>query len=185
MSDAAPRRQSSPIATLRTWSFGIGVVLVLLGGLALARPLAPSLAITFFIGGLLLAGGIVRIVAAFGTRTWQGFWLTLLCGVLSLVSGTAMLAIPVEGVHVLVVFLGLLILFEAAAKLAAAFAVPRDYPWGWLVVDGLITATLGGVLFTATTQQAPDYLGAIIGIHLLVSGVMLLGTWWSLRRLAP
>jgi len=80
------------------------------------------------------------------------------------------------------VFLGLLILFEAAAKVAAAFSVPRDFPWGWLLVDGLITAVLGGVLFTAAPDQAPVYLGLIIAIHLLTSGGMLLGTGLWLGR---
>jgi uncharacterized membrane protein HdeD (DUF308 family) len=104
--------------------------------------------------------------------------------VLSVVSGTAMLALPGVGIEALVVFLGLLILFEAAAKLAAAFSVPRDFPWGWLLVDGLITAVLGGFLFTATPEKAPLYLGVIIAAHLITSGVMLLGTGFWLNRAA-
>lgn len=171
-----------PIASLRNWSFGLGMLLVLLGVAALARPLIPSLTVNFFIGGLLIAAGVMRIVSAFGTYTWRGFWLSLLCGVLSLVSGTAMLALPGVGVEALVVFLGILILFEAAAKLTAAFSVPRDYPWGWILVDGLITAVLGGILFAASPAQAALYLGVIIGIHLLTSGVALLGAGAWLKQ---
>lgn len=182
MSDLAHRDHTNPIASLRTWSFAIGALLVLLGAACFAQPLIPSLTINFFIGGLLVAAGAARIVSAFGTYSWKGFWLTLLCGALSVVSGTAMLALPGVGIEALVVFLGLLILFEAAAKLAAAFSVPRDYPWGWLLVDGLITAVLGGILFTATPDKAPVYLGLIIAIHLLTSGAMLLGTGLWLGR---
>jgi membrane protein HdeD len=182
MSELAHRDPASPIATLRNWSFGIGALLVLLGVACFARPLVPSLTINFFIGGVLLAGGILRLIAAFGTYTWKGFWLTLLCGVLAVVSGTAMLALPAVGIEALVVFLGLLILFEAAAKLMAAFSVPRDFPWGWLLIDGLITAVLGGILFTASPEQAATYLGIIIAAHLLASGVMLLGTGFWLAR---
>ena len=171
-----------PITSLRNWSFGLGILLVLLGVAALARPLIPSLTVNFFIGGLLIAAGVMRIVSAFGTYTWRGFWLSLLCGVLSLVSGTAMLALPGVGIEALVVFLGILIMFEAAAKLTAAFSVPRDYPWGWILVDGLITAVLGGILFTANPAQAALYLGVIIGIHLLTSGVALLGAGAWLKQ---
>ena len=184
MADLAHRDHESPIASLRNWSFGIGAVLVLLGAACFARPLVPSLTVNFFIGGLLVAAGVLRIVSAFGTYSWKGFWLALLCGVLSVVSGTAMLALPGVGIEALVVFLGLLILFEAAAKLAAAFSVPRDFPWGWLLVDGLITAVLGGFLFTATPEKAPLYLGVIIAAHLIISGVMLLGTGFWLNRAA-
>lgn len=170
------------LASLRTWSFGLGLLLVLLGAAAFARPLIPSLTINFFIGGLLVAAGVMRIISAFGTYSWRGFWLSLLCGVLSLVSGTAMLALPAVGIEALVVFLGILILFEAAAKLTAAFSVPRDYPWGWILIDGLITAVLGGILFTANPAQAALYLGVIIGIHLLTSGVALLAAGVWLKR---
>jgi uncharacterized membrane protein HdeD (DUF308 family) len=182
MSELAHRNLESPMASLRNWSLGVGGLLVLLGVGAFARPLIPSLTINFFIGSVLLAAGVLRIASAFGTYTWKGFWLALLCGVLSVVSGTAMLALPGVGIELLVVFLGILILFEAAAKLAAAFSVPRDYPWGWILVDGLVTAVLGGILITATPEQAPLYLGVIIAIHLVISGVSLLATGFWIGR---
>ena len=62
--------------------------------------------------------------------------------------------------------------------------MPRDFPWGWLLLDGLITAVLGGILFTATPEKAPLYLGVIIAAHLITSGVMLLGTGFWLTRAA-
>jgi uncharacterized membrane protein HdeD (DUF308 family) len=182
MSSIAYRDQPSPLVSLRNWSFGLGVLLVLLGIGAFARPYIPSLTINFFIGGLLLTAGVMRIIAAFGTYTWKGFWLTLLCGALSVVSGTAMLAMPAVGIDALVVFIGLLILFEAGGKIAAAFSVPRDYPWGWILLDGVVTAVLGGILFMATPGQAAVYLGVIVAIHLIASGAMLLGAGVWLNR---
>ena len=78
-------------------------------------------------------------------------------------------------------FLGILILFEAAAKLVAAFSVPRDFPWGWILLDGVVTAVLGSLLLTAPEPLAGVYLGVIVGINLLSSGVALLGAGWWLR----
>jgi uncharacterized membrane protein HdeD (DUF308 family) len=112
MSELSHPGQPSPVATLRNWSFGVGALLAVLGGVSLAWP----------------------------------------------------------------------ILFEAAAKLMAAFSVPRDYPWGWILVDGLVTAVLGAILFTATPERAPVYLAVIIGINLLSSGLVLLGTGFWLNR---
>ena len=182
MSELAHHDHSSPVATLRNWSLGIGLLLVLLGAACFAQPLVPSLTVNFFIGGLLVAAGAARIVSAFGTYSWKGFWLTLVCGALSVVSGTAMLALPGVGIEALVVFLGLLILFEAAAKLMAAFSLPGEFPRGWLLLDGVVTALLGGILLTSSATQAAVYLGILVGINLLSSGISLAATGFWLRR---
>jgi uncharacterized membrane protein HdeD (DUF308 family) len=172
----------SPLGRVCSWCVGVGVALAALGVAAIAAPWVASTFIAYVVGVALLAGGIAQLGMAWGTFTWRGFWLTLLCGALGVVAGTAMFSIPAAGVHVLVTFLGILILFEAAAKLMAAFSVPRDYPWGWLLADGLVTALLGGLLFTAPREQAGVYLGIIVGINLLTSGIALLGASWWLRR---
>jgi uncharacterized membrane protein HdeD (DUF308 family) len=100
------------------------------------------------------------------------------------VAGVARLAIPVEGIHALVTFLGILILLQAAAKLTAAFSLPRDFPWGWVLADGLISALLGGMLLMSPTQQSGVFLGTLIGINLLASGAAFLGSGlWLKERL--
>lgn len=174
--------RSEPLQALQSWCMGAGGVLVVLGGLAIAVPWAASTLVAASIGFMLLAAGVAQLGMAAGTYTWRGFWLALVCGALALVAGTAMIAIPVEGIHVLVTFLGLLILFEAAAKLTAAFSLPRDFPRGWVLGDGLVTAVLGGILLTASAPQASVYLGVIVGINLLSSGVALLASGVWLRR---
>jgi uncharacterized membrane protein HdeD (DUF308 family) len=163
------------------WLLVVGGCLAALGVLALAAPWVASKVVNFLVAGSLIAGGVSQLGMAASTFTWRGFWLALICGVLSIVAGTAMLAIPVEGVHALVTFLGLLILFEAAAKLAAACTVPRDFPWGWLLLDGVVTAVLGGVLLTARPEQAGVLLGIIVGINLLSSGIAFLASGLWLR----
>lgn len=180
-----PSRSAPPaddLAALPRWALGLGVVLVLLGLLALAAPWAASTVIDYVCAGTLIAAGISQLGMTAATWTWRGFWLTLLCGVLSIVAGTAMLAIPVEGIHALVTFLGLVILFEAAAKLTAAWSAPPGFPWGWLLFDGLITSLLGGILLTAPAAQAGIYLGVLIGINLLSSGISFLAAGFWLRR---
>jgi uncharacterized membrane protein HdeD (DUF308 family) len=102
------------LASLPTWTLGLGAVLSVLGLLALAAPWAASTVIDYVCAGTLIAAGVSQLGMTAATWTWRGFWLTLLCGVLSIVAGTAMLAIPVEGIHALVTFLGLVILFLIA-----------------------------------------------------------------------
>ena len=184
MTDSA-HPHHGPISRVKSGLIGLGATLAILGILAIAAPWAASAVVDFMVGGSLIAAGVTQLGAAASTTNWRGFWLTAFCGGLSLVAGTAMLAIPAEGVHVMTTFLGLVLLFEAAAKLTAAFSLPRDFPWGWLLADGLITALLGGLLLMSPTQQSGVYLGTLIGINLLSSGVAFLASGlWLKQRLA-
>lgn len=167
---------------IATWCLGIGGVLAALGILSIAAPWVASTVIDYLCGGTLIAAGISQLGMAAGTWTWRGFWLMLVCGTLSIVAGAAMLAIPVEGIHALVTFLGILILLQAAAKLTAAFSVPREFPRGWILFDGIITAVLGGIMLTSPASQAGIYLGTLIGINLLSSGIASAAAGFTLRR---
>lgn len=177
--------EPGPLSRVASWCLLVGTILAVLGVLAIAAPRIGALAVDIACGVALVAAGAAQIGMTALTFTWRGFWLTLACGVLSVVAGTAMLAIPVQGIHALATFLGIVILFEAAAKLAAAFSAPREFPRGWLLVDGLITTLLGGILLTSDAARAAVYLGIIVGINLLSSGASLLATGlWLRRRLA-
>jgi uncharacterized membrane protein HdeD (DUF308 family) len=85
-------------------------------------------------------------------------------------------------VEALVIFLGLLLTFEAAAKLAAAFTIRDGFPWGWLLLDGAITGLLGGILLTSAPAEAGILLGIFVGINLLSSAATFLAVGLHLRR---
>jgi len=159
-------------------------ILAVLGGLALAAPWAASTVIDVFCGITLIAAGASQLVMTLGTFTWRGFWLTLLCGSLSIMAGTGMLVLPAAGIAALVTFLGLMLLFEATAKIVAAFSIGEYYPWGWLLLDGIVTGALGLILLTSRPAEAGVLLGVFVGISLLSSALLFgsAGRW--LRKMA-
>ena len=175
-------RDELSLPRIATWSLSLGGVLAVLGILAIAAPWVASTVIDYLCAAALMAAGISQLGMAAGTWTWRGFWLALVCGTLSVVAGASMLAIPVEGIHALVTFLGIVILLEAAAKLTAAFSIPRDFPRGWILFDGLVTAVLGGILLTSPASRAGIYLGTLIGINLLSSGIASAAAGLSIRK---
>src|SRR5689334_9854870 len=75
------------------WFLGLGVLLIAAGAIAVGsiyvQALTTFLLVTLF-GCLLIAGGVVEVVNAFIVRTWRGFFLHLLAGVLHLVVGGLM-----------------------------------------------------------------------------------------------
>lgn len=173
---------TDPFARVAIWCFVLGGIFAVLGGLALAAPWVAAAVIAVFCGITLLAAGVSQLAMAIGTYTWRGFWIMLLCGGLSTLAGTGMLTLPEAGVEALVIFLGLLLSFEAAAKIAAAFAIRDGFPWGWLLLDGVITGLLGGILLTSSPAAAGVLLGIFVGINLLSSAATFLAMGMHLRR---
>lgn len=170
------------VGRLATWSLVLAGILAVLGGLALAAPWAASTVVDVFCGITLIAAGVSQLVMTMGTFTWRGFWLTLLCGTLSIMAGTGMLVLPAAGIAALVTFLGLMLLFESTAKLVAAFAIREHYPWGWILLDGVITGVLGMILLTSRPAEAGVLLGVFVGISLLSSAMLFASAGFSLRR---
>ena len=159
----------------------LGGMLAVLGATALASPWGAATAVDVLCGAALIVAGLAQILLSASAFDWRGFWLTLVCGSLSLMAGTGMLVLPKAGVEALVVFLGLVLVFESAAKLTAAWAFRDVYPLGWLLFDGLLTAVLGTVLLTSRPAEAGVLLGVFVGVNLLSSGLMVAATGWSLR----
>ncbi len=170
------------LSRLSTWSLVLGAVLAVLGGLAVAAPWAASTVVDVLCGIMLVAAGISHLVMTIGTYTWRGFWLTLLCGTLSVVAGMGMLILPDAGVSALVTFLGFMLLFESIAKLVAAFSVRENFPWGWLLFDGVITGFLAIVLLTSQPAEAGVLLGVFVGVSLLSSAFLFVSAGLTLRR---
>jgi len=175
-------KSDDPFTRVAIWCFVLGGIFAVLGGLALAAPWVAATVIAVFCGVTLLSAGISQLAMAIGTYSWRGFWIMLLCGGLSTLAGTGMLTLPEAGVEALVIFLGLLLTFEAAAKLAAAFTIRDGFPWGWLLLDGAITGLLGGILLTSAPAEAGILLGIFVGINLLSSAATFLAVGLHLRR---
>ena len=79
------------------WLLALGIVLVVVGTIAIGMPLLTTLATALTIGVLLLLGGVAQLVGAFWTRDWSGFFLMLLMGVLYIVLGLLFVRQPIAG----------------------------------------------------------------------------------------
>lgn len=169
-------------------AFVLACVLGSLGLLALAAPWTAAHIVDVVCGITLVAAGVGQLALAAGAFTWRGFWVTLLCGALSVVAGVAMLVLPKAGIEALVTFLGCVLLLESVAKLAAAFAIRRNagdaFPWGWMLFDGLVTGALGSVLLAGPPATAGVLLGVFVGMNLLSSAMTFAAAGLGLRRVA-
>src|SRR5262249_62089902 len=69
------------------WILVLGILMVILGTIALYMIPAASLATALVFGWLLLVSGVIEVIHAFGVRGWGGFFLHLACGCLGIFIG--------------------------------------------------------------------------------------------------
>src|ERR1700693_1009292 len=80
-----------------------GIILVLLGALAIFLPLFATVTITIILGWIFLASGIVGLIATLGARQAPGFWWSLLSALIAIAVGLILLAQPIAGALSLIV----------------------------------------------------------------------------------
>ncbi len=89
------RHELEAIRAHWAWFLALGIILIVVGTIAVGMPFVASLLTAMTFGALLVVGGIVQLTGAFWTRDWSGFFLSLLMGVLYFVLGLFFLAIQV------------------------------------------------------------------------------------------
>ena len=166
------------------WFAALGVVLILVGALALVDVAAVTLASVIFIGGMLLVGGAFQIVHAFMTKTWGAFALNLLCGVLYVVGGLLIMDEPVEGSIIITTLAVAALIAGGVLRVAIALRHRQVQGWWLLLLGGLVSVVVGVLLYRSLPWSGLWVLGTLIAVELMVQG----GTWLqfglSLRRMA-
>src|SRR5690606_32505106 len=94
------------------WFVALGVVLLVLGILALAHLFIATLASVVFIGTLMAVAGAGQLVHAWRVRQAQGFVLWSLSGLCYLAAGLFAVFFPVRGASLLTLLLGALLIEE-------------------------------------------------------------------------
>lgn len=158
-----------------------GLVLLVLGVLAVVLPLAAALAIDLLLGWLLLVGGVVLSVQAFRIPPSGRFWWQLGIGVLNVLAGLLLLLNPMQGVLTLTVMLSVLFLVEGAYKVMLALPLRAVRGWVWLLVSGLVALLLGVLILSGLPGSAAWALGLMVGINLLFTGLALVSLAQTVR----
>lgn len=162
---------SAPASPTLRW---ITAALLLLAALlAIALPFVSSTLLTIALGGVAIAAGISQLLRLTGAPDTRGRIFRGLSGALYLVGGISLLAFPIESTLSLTLFLGFLLAIEGVMELAAA-AAGKGPARGLVLLDGIVTAVLGGLLIAEWPLSGTWAIGTMFGIGLAFSAVNLL-----------
>lgn len=171
------------------WKFFLieGIVLLILGTIAVGVPPVATVAVELFIGWLILLSGVLGLVMTFQTRGSPGFGWSLLSALLGIVVGVVLLIWPLSGVLSLTVMLTAFLTLEGVASIMYALAHRRESSsrWELMLVSGIVDLILAGLILAGLPGTAAWAIGLIVGINLLFGGVALIAMALQARGSAP
>ena len=156
------------------WFAALGVALMILGMAAVIFPYVSTLAAEQFFGWLLLFGGLIQCVHSYRTKTWSGFALELVIGLLYLAGGFILITSPVTGIVTLTLLLIVLFIADGVLETIMAFKIRPAAGWGWVLASGIVSFIIGGLIWARFPSSALWAIGLLVGVNLLFSGISFL-----------
>ncbi len=150
-----------------------GIIMMVLGVLAIIWPQISTLAVDLYVGWMFLISGLVGLVTMFVASSVAAFLWSLLTAALSLFVGVLLLWHPVEGAVSLTLVLISFFIAEGIFQIAAAIRHRDAFPdsWGWLLMSGIADLVLAAMLIWGWPSTAIWALGLIAGLNLITSGL--------------
>ena len=148
-------------------------LLLAAAGLSVVLPFVSATLLTIAVGAVSVIAGVSQILRLTGEAEVKGKIFRLLSGLLYLGGGIWVLAFPVASEVSLTLFVGFLLAFEGVMELAAA-ASGQGAARGLVLLDGIGTAVLGGMLIAEWPSDSIWAIGILFGIGMAFSAVNLL-----------
>jgi uncharacterized membrane protein HdeD (DUF308 family) len=151
------------------WLLAWGILLVFVGVIALSYEFLATAVAIDVIGLFLIALGVIEIVQAFKHQRWGGFFLFLVGGILSIVTGFMLWRNPLIGMAVVTLFMASYFLVLGSFRLVGAVAT-RHPGWGWGAFSGLTGIVLGVMIWSEWPQSSLWVIGLFVAISLVFQG---------------
>ena len=157
-----------------------GIILVIMGVLAVASPLAAGLSITAIVGILLAIGGISQCIFAFKAGAFgRGLWIFAV-GLLMAIAGIHMFTQPVAGLAALTLILVAYLFAAGICELIIALQIRPEAGWGLSLVSAIVTLLLAMMLWRQFPVSGIWAIGILFGFKMIFSGRSLI----YIRRIA-
>jgi len=149
-----------------------GILLVVLGILALLAPVVASVAATVFFGWILFLSGLLGLISTIRARRAPGVWWSLVSALIGMAAGVLLLGWPVLGALSLTAVLIAFLFAEGIVSIMYALEHRNALSgrWGWMLASGIIDVTLAVLLILGLPGTALWALGLILGINLIFGG---------------
>ncbi len=160
-----------------------GIFSAVFGVMALINPLAAGAGLTWAIGLLALAEGVVGLIGAFGKGAGVSRGWMILYAIVSILFGVMAVMNPLSMAASIAMVAGVWFIFSGIMRIIWAVRVRKEIDNEWLLIlGGVISVALGVLLVMAPV--AGVLVGAIwIGIGALIYGLLQIWAAFQIRKL--
>lgn len=163
-----------------------GIVMGILGALAIALPQIATLAIEILIGWLFFVGGIVRGFTLFSTKGLPGSLWSILTAILAVVVGLILILDPLKGTLTLTMVLIALFIVQGIISIMLALQFREHLnSWIWTLLSGVVDLVLAYLIWKGWPDSASWAIGLLVGINMLFAGLSLVFTALAARNQGP
>ena len=149
----------------------LGLVLMVLGLLVLLTPILVGSWVIALLGIALLAAGVVQLVTAARSSEPDDIYLRYVAGVLFIVLGLVLFLSPHMALAALVTAVTIGLLIDGGSKVYVAYYLPRGTDRRWKLFNGIVTITLGLLIWLFITADLGILaIGFVLGSRLMVEG---------------
>ncbi len=151
-------------------SIGLAIIMIVMGFLAIALPLATGIGISILVGWIVVFGGFTYVAYAFSAEGAGAFLWRILIGIVYVAGGFYLVFHPGLALESLTLVLAAILVAEGVLQMIVFFKF-RSLPGsGWVLFDSIMTLLLGFLIGYPWPLSSGWAIGTLVGINLLVSG---------------
>jgi uncharacterized membrane protein HdeD (DUF308 family) len=153
-----------------------GIVLVMLGVLAILVPMIATTSVAILIGWLILISGVVGLVTTLVARDAPGFWWSVVSAIVSVVAGIMLLRGPILEEVSLTLLLVVLFTIEGATWSAYALEYKKELsgPWTWMLMSGVVDLIMAFMIWCRLPGTAAWAFGLLVATSMLFGGASMI-----------
>jgi len=152
-------------------SIGWAVAMIVLGFLALYMPLTTGIAVSVFVGWIIVFSGFAHLAYSFAASGAGAFLWRMLVGIVYIVGGGYLAFHPGLALESLTLVVAAIFFFEGVMEIVVFFQFRALPGSGWILFDGLLTVVLAYLIWRPWPSSSAWAIGILLGINLIVSGV--------------
>ncbi|OCG19758.1 MULTISPECIES: HdeD family acid-resistance protein [unclassified Gilliamella] len=165
-----------------SWFILVGVILIVLGCLALGYQFIATVFSVYFIGSLILIAGLAQTLHSFSIKSFGQSALWAVMGILYIFIGLMSFLKPVAVSSALTLVMSLLLMMSGFTQIFSAM-INRNLPrWGWVLISGMITLILGFMVIIGWPYDSLWILGMFLGIDLVFQGWAYVAIGFALKN---